>query len=47
MKILEDNRILVVEPNTNNLKVFDTTFKRIVKLQGIKGDAFRKKKSYF
>lgn len=42
MKILQDNKILVVEPNTNNLKVFDSNFQRVLKLEGIQGDAFCK-----
>lgn len=42
MKILKSNRILIVEPNTNNLKLYNRKFERLLKLEGIKGDAFRK-----
>lgn len=39
---MKNNRIVIVEPNTNNLKVYNKKFQRVLKLKGIKGDAFRK-----
>jgi len=42
LKILKNNKIILVEPNTNNLVVLNRKFQEILTLKGIKGDSFRK-----
>jgi hypothetical protein len=42
IKVLKSNRVLIVEPNTNSLKVYNRKFDRLLKIQGNRGDAFRK-----
>ena len=42
LKVLKNNKIVMVEPNTNDLVVLNRKFQQVMKLKGIKGDSFRK-----
>lgn len=42
IKILENNNILVSEPVTNDLIIYDHNFEEIQRIKGIKGDCFGK-----
>jgi len=43
---MQDGKILIVEPCSNDLKVFDNNFKLIQSLKGIPGDMLGKVMSY-
>ena len=42
IKVLTNDAVVIVEPGSNDLVVFNSKFKEILRLQGIRGDVFGK-----